>query len=103
MDFFVLGVPRNLIDAVVQTLAEAGVKTYLIDLKPLALARAASRENALIVALEPGCFDIVLVADGIPAIMHTITPRGEGASIEDNIRLQNETISDQPRCQRHTS
>ena len=93
LDFFVLGVPRNLIDALVQTLAEAGVKTYLIDLKPLALARAASRENALIVALEPGCFDIVLVADGIPAIMHTITPRGEGASIEDNIRRITDELS----------
>jgi len=85
-DFFVLGVPRNLADAVVKTLAEAGIKPYLLDLKPLALARAASREDALIVDLEADYFDIVLVADGLPAIMHTITPRGEGASMEDNIR-----------------
>jgi len=93
LDFFVLGVPRNLIDAVVQTLAEAGVKSYLIELKPLALARAASREDALIVALEPGCFDIVLVADGIPTIMHTITPRGEGASVEDNVQRLTDELS----------
>ena len=93
LDFFVLGVPRNLIDAVVQTLAEAGVKSYLIELKPLALARAAGREDALIVALEPGCFDIVLVADGIPTIMHTITPRGEGASVEDNIQRLTDELS----------
>lgn len=86
LDFFVLGVSRNLVDAVVKTLAEAEIKPYLMDLKPLALARAANREDALIVDLEPDYFDIVLVADGIPAIMHTITPRGEGASIEDNIR-----------------
>jgi type IV pilus assembly protein PilM len=93
LDFFVLGVPRNLIDAVVQTLAEAGVKSYLIELKPLALARAAGREDALIVSLEPDCFDIVLVADGIPTIMHTITPRGEGASIEDNIQRLTDELS----------
>jgi len=86
LDFFVLGVPRNLIDALVQTLAEAGLSSYTIDLKPLALARAASRGDALIVALEPDCFDIVLVANGIPVIMHTVTPRGEGASLEDNVR-----------------
>ena len=68
LDFSVVGVPRNLIDAVVQTLAEAGVKPYIMDLKPLALARAASRGDALIVALEPDCFDIVLVANGMPML-----------------------------------
>ena len=86
-DFFVLGVLRNLIDALVQTLGEAGIQPYLVDLNPLALARAANREEAIIVDLEPDCYDIVLVADGMPAIMHTITPRGEGATLEDNIRL----------------
>jgi len=84
LDFFVLGVPQNLIDAMVETVAETGIKHCIMDLKPLALARAANRGNALIVDFEAECFDIVLVADGIPAIMHTITPR-EGASIEDNI------------------
>lgn len=92
-DFFVLGVPRKLIDAVIQTLAEAGVKPYLMDLKPLALARAANRGDALIVALEPDCFDIVIVANGIPTIMHAITPRGEGASLEDNIRRLTDELS----------
>ncbi len=85
VDYFALGVPRNLIDAVEETLAEAGIKPYLMDLKPLALTRAASYADALIVALEPDCFDIVLVAGGIPEIMHTITPRGEGTTLEDNI------------------
>ncbi len=86
LDFFVLGVPRNPIDAVIQTLAEAGVEPYIVELKPLALARAANRGDVLIVALEPDCFDVVLVASGIPTVIHTITPRGEGASLEDNIR-----------------
>jgi type IV pilus assembly protein PilM len=92
-DFFVLGVPRNLIDAMVQMLDKAGIEPYLMDLKPLALARAANQENALIVDLEPDCFDIVLVADGIPAIMHTVTPRGELADIEDNIRRLTSELS----------
>jgi type IV pilus assembly protein PilM len=86
MDFFILGVPRNLTDAVTQTLTEAGIEPYIMDLKPLALARAANRREGLIVNLEPDCFDVVLVANGIPTIMHTITPRGEEASLEDNIR-----------------
>jgi type IV pilus assembly protein PilM len=86
-------VPRNPIDAVVQALKEAGVKPYIVDLKPLALARAANKGDALIVDLEPDCFDVVLVANGIPTVMHTITPRGEGANLEDNIRRLTEELS----------
>ena len=93
LNFFVLGVPRNLIDAVVQTLTDIGVKPYLIDLKPLALARAANRGDAILVDLEPDCFDIVLVANGIPTIVHTVTPRGEGATLEDNILRLTDGIS----------
>lgn len=86
LDFFVLGVPRNPVDSIVATLKEAGVKSYIIDLKPLALARAASRSEALIVDLESDCFDVILVAGGVPSVIHTIAPRGGEASLEDNIR-----------------
>jgi len=77
----------------VQTLEEAGIEPYIMDLKPLALARAANRGDALIVDLEPDCFDIVLVANGILIIIHTITPKGEGASLEDNIRRLTDELS----------
>ena len=93
LNYFVLGVPRNLIDTVAQTLGEAGLKPYIMDLKPLALARAANRQDAFIVNLERDCFDIVLVANGIPTIMHTITPRWEGSSLEDNIQRLTDEIS----------
>lgn len=64
-----------------------------MDLKPLALARAANRGEAIIANLEPDCYDIVLVAEGIPAIMHTISPRGEGATLEDNIQRLTDELS----------
>jgi len=84
--YFILGVPRNLIDTAVQTLKIAGVEPYLMDLRPLALARTANRSDAIVVNLEPDCFDIVFITSGIPTVIHTITPRGEGATLEDNIR-----------------
>ena len=93
LDYFVLGVPRNPIDAVIQTLAAAGIEPYIIELKPLALARVANKGDALIVDLEPDCFDVVLVAGGIPAVIHTIAPRGEGANLEDNIRRLTDELS----------
>jgi type IV pilus assembly protein PilM len=93
LDYFVLGVPRDPIDAVVQTLNAAGVSPYIVELKPLALARAANKGDALVVDLEPDCFDVVLIAGGIPAVIHTIIPRGEGANLEDNVRRLTDELS----------
>jgi Tfp pilus assembly protein PilN len=84
--YFILGVPRNLIDSSVQTLKIAGIPPYLMDLRPLALARTARRNDAIVVNLEPDCFDIVFITGGLPTVIHSITPRSEGATLEDNIR-----------------
>lgn len=85
-EFFIAGVTRNIIDALAQMLAAASIEPYLMDLKPLALARAANRGNAIIASLESDCFDIVLVVKGLPIIMYTVNPRWAGATLEENIR-----------------
>jgi Tfp pilus assembly protein PilN len=85
-EYFVIGVPRNTVDAAVQSLKIAGVEPYLMDVRPLALARAANRSDAIVVNMEPDCFDIVFITQGLPTVIHTISPRGEGANLEDNIQ-----------------
>ena len=45
--FFVLGISRYLIDALVQTLEAADVEPYVMDIQPLALARVANRATVL--------------------------------------------------------
>jgi len=85
-EFFVLGVPRNLVDALVTTLTAANVAPYLLDLRPLALARAASRGDAIVVNMDTDSFDIVIVAGGVPRVIHTINPSGKDATQEDNVR-----------------
>ena len=90
-DYFIIGVPRNLVDAAVQTLKIAEVEPYLMDVRPLALARAAHRNDAIVVNMEPDCFDIVFITNGLPTVIHTISPRADGATIEDNVhRLADE-------------
>jgi hypothetical protein len=84
--YFILGVPRRFVDALIETLKIAGIEPYLMDLQPLALARAANRSDAIVVNMEFDCFDIIIVAGGIPAVIHTISPRSEGATLEDNIK-----------------
>jgi Tfp pilus assembly PilM family ATPase/Tfp pilus assembly protein PilN len=90
-EYFIIGVPRSQVDAAVQTLKIAGIDPYLMDLRPLALARTANRSDAIVVSMEPDCFDIVFITHGLPTVIHTISPRSEGAHLEDNIhRLADE-------------
>ncbi len=92
-DFFVLGVPRNLVTAVVETLTGAGIKPYIMDLKPLALARAPVKNDAIVVSMEPECFDIVLSVNGNTEVMHAVTPKSEGATIQDHVRQLTDELS----------
>jgi hypothetical protein len=85
-DYFVTGVARNIVDALCLTLESASLEPYILDLKSLALARAIGRGDSLILSLEPDYFDIVLVTKGLPVIQHTVSPRWEGGTPEDNGR-----------------
>ncbi len=84
--YFVLGVQRNPVDALVAALKIAGIKPFLVDLRSLALARAACRKNAIIVDMESDSFNIVFIAGGMPSVIHTVYALGEGATLEDNVR-----------------
>jgi len=90
---FVLGVPRVLIDDIAQMAGSAGIKLAGIDLQPLALARAAQKTNAIIVNFEPDCFDIIIVVDGIPAILRTVTPKTRDEAIEDSVHRLSDELS----------
>jgi type IV pilus assembly protein PilM len=68
---YLLGVPRDLVDAQHRALQAAGVVLSSLDLKPLALVRAVNKPQAVIVNLEQDSLDIILVVDHLPAIMRT--------------------------------
>jgi len=84
MEIFVAGVPRIQVDAMLHSLNLAGVNPSSIDLKPLALARAIDRPEALIVDFEDDTSNVVIVSHGRPVTLHTVTPRIE-ADIEDRL------------------
>lgn len=68
---YLLGVPRDLVDAHYRAMQAAGVTLTSLDLKPLALVRAVNKPQAVIVNLEQDALDIILVVDYLPAIMRT--------------------------------
>ena len=83
---FVVGAPKDRIDAQVHTLDLAGLKSYLLDLKPIALARVVNHKEAIIIDLEQWRSLLILVADGVPLITRTLYIRGQDITVEDRIR-----------------
>jgi len=77
---FLTAIPCNTADALLRTLHKAGLKPYLIDLKPLALARTVKEATAVIVDVQPTEFDIVIMADGVPQPIRTVPLPIEGLS-----------------------
>ena len=94
---FVLGIPKKLIDAGVEALRLAGISQPVMELKPVALARAANHERAIVLCIEPQSLDIVVVAHGIPAAMRTICAKPGCPSprerVEEMVEELHRTIS----------
>jgi hypothetical protein len=70
--FFLVGTPRNLLDAEVKCLDRSGIKPLAMNLKPLALAKMVDQNEALIIDIESESCEIILIADGIPVLMRSI-------------------------------
>lgn len=69
---FALGIPRETIDTCMTGLRAANVRPGVMDLKPLALARAVNLPDVLIADAEAASQDVVLVRDGVPIIVRSI-------------------------------
>lgn len=80
---FAVGVPRDVMDEKVRALKIAGISPQVVELKAMALARAVSKEQALILNIEPTNFDIIMVVKGVPEIMHSLAWQQNSMSIED--------------------
>lgn len=68
---FLLGVRRASIDSIVDALKAAGVRVMSLFIKPLALAGLV-KEDAILVDVQAGDFDICVLSDGVPQPIRTI-------------------------------
>ena len=77
---FLIAFPRNAADALTKTLRQAGIDPYLIDIKPLALARVVDKATAIVVDVQPTDLDIVVIVDRIPQLIRTVSLPGDAQS-----------------------
>jgi Tfp pilus assembly protein PilN len=80
-----VGMPRNDVDSVLDTLRQAGLQPEVIDVRPLALARVADERDALIINAQAVGFDIVAVIDGIPELLRSLPFPDDAASPDEKI------------------
>ncbi len=90
---FLVAVPRKTADSLLKTLRQAGLKPYLMDLKPLALARVVSEATAIVIDLQPIEFDIVIMVDGVPQLIRTVALPNETQSLGEKSLMLREELS----------
>jgi type IV pilus assembly protein PilM len=84
---FLVTFPRNLVDALVRTLRQAGVKPYILDLAPLALCRIPNEPRAIIVNARLDHLDVMVIADRLPQVIRRLSLPGEAESLEERLPL----------------
>jgi len=84
---FLVTFPRNLVDALVKMLHQAGVKPYIMDLAPLALSRIPNEPRAIIVNAWLEHLDVIVLADRLPQVIRRLALPGETESLEERLPL----------------
>jgi len=79
---YVLGAPRDLVDAHIGAFQVAGIQLKAMDLKPLALVRAVNQRNVVVADLENESFHVIVVRDAIPDITRSAVLHRAGLNLE---------------------
>jgi type IV pilus assembly protein PilM len=80
---FLASFPRNLTDALVRTLRQAGIRPYIMDLAPLALCRIPNEPKAIIVNAKLDHLDVIVIADRLPQVIRRLPLPSEAESLEE--------------------
>ena len=84
---FMIAIPRSIADTLIRVLNQVGVKPYLMDLKPLAISRLIKEATAIAVDIQTREFDIVILSDGIPQPIRTVTFPDEALSVAEKLSV----------------
>lgn len=90
--FCLIGLPRSTVDAMMETLHQAGLDSKALDIRPLAIARVANEKDAIIINVQPSGFDIVVMIDGIPELLRSLAFPSGDISATDKVELVKEEL-----------
>ncbi len=93
LQVYLVAIPRTAADALFNTLHLAGLKSDLMDLKPMLLARMVKDTMAIIVDVQPTEFDIVVMTGGIPQPVRTVPFPNKVSSWQEKTKMIKDDIS----------
>lgn len=71
--FSMVGLRHETVDSMLGAIHFAGLTCGVMDLKPLAVARVIDEKNAMVINTQPGNYDVVVVSNGIPELVRSIS------------------------------
>jgi type IV pilus assembly protein PilM len=80
-----VGMPRSTVDAMLDTLHQAGLQPEAMDIRSLALARVTDERDAIIINVQPSGFDIVIMTDGIPELLRSLPFPADAISPDEKV------------------
>jgi type IV pilus assembly protein PilM len=89
---FMVAMPRQIADMVMRVFNQAGCKPYLMDIKPMALARLSNEATALIVDVQSKEYDIVIMIKGMPQPIRTVSFPQESLPLLEKLSLVKEDV-----------
>jgi len=69
---YALAVPREPLLIALEAFEAGGLRADVLDLKPLALARAVNQQDAIIANLESDSLDVTIVVDDLPVLFRSL-------------------------------
>ncbi len=90
---FLAAFPRNMVDAMLRTLRQAGLEPYIMDLAPLALCRIPNEPRAIIVNARLDHLVIMVIADRLPQVIRRLSLPSEAESLSEKLPAITEEFS----------
>jgi hypothetical protein len=87
-----LGIPRETLDPLVETLRQANLSCRSIDLKPVAVARVSDLADSIVINVQQASFDILILIKGIPELIRSVPFLDTGSSLEDRVKQVREEL-----------
>jgi type IV pilus assembly protein PilM len=93
MKLFMVAYPRNATDAIVKTLAKAGLKPEALDLAPLALCRCANAPRAVIINSWLTFVDIIVMNEGLPLVIRSLSLPVDTVALDEKLPVIAEELN----------
>jgi type IV pilus assembly protein PilM len=90
---FLAAYPRNMTDALLRTVRQAGLDPYLMDLAPLALARIPDEPRAIIVNSRAEHADIIVIEERLPQLIRVLSLPSEAKSLAERLPAISEELT----------